>query len=636
MAQALIQLNAGRREKPPFLVMLLILLLMPAGEVFGRGNYQSYKITSFEMIGNHAIQTSDAREIMVLTKGGRFRAGRYLKRWLDRDLEELIRVYRTMGYLEADLISRKEVRNREERTVSILLEISEGPRTLVESLRFEGSPDLPRAPMLKRLSLVEGAPYNPTLLGRDQYRIFSYLAENGYPGATVEYADTTIDNRARITFHIRPGPRARIGGITVAGNEKTRGEFVLRELTFHEGEWFNRRTLLESRDRLFQTGLYVSVVLAPEVITPEETVPIRIEVRERNLRWFGFGAGFGTEDQFRTSVDWNNRNILGSGKKASLEVVFSELLADRDIEHRYQITLIEPWMFGTRTAGALSLSHLRQNIENYEIPSGDHEGEVIEGYRLIDSEIGFSLSRDLTHFTRGSVAYSIGWADAREPSEPVDSDLLKPEAIGAITLSLERDSRDHLLDPSRGSRTYLSTEYAGFVLGGDNHYLLSIVEGATYARLIGSSVFACRAQVNYLRPLATRDELPDYKRFRLGGANTVRGYRADDIGPGDFSILANVELRFPLFWKLALALFLDGGTAWQNFQDIKAKDFRMSAPSDEVERDEFHYGAGGGLRLNTPVGPIRLDYGKKLKRRISDSGVMESADAWHISIGQAF
>ena len=636
MAQALIQMKFGRRVFTRFFVILILSLILSPREAVGRSNFQSYKITSFEIVGNSAIESKEARKIMVLTKGGRFRAGRYLKRWLDRDVEELIRVYRTMGFLEAEVVDRHVVRNREDRTVSIRLEIAEGERTLVGALYFEGTPDLPSAPMLKRLSLEEGAPYNPNLLGRDQYRIFSYLAENGFPGATVDYADTTIDHRAQITFHVEAGPRARIGEITVTGNRKTREEFVLRELTFHQGEWFNRRTLLESRDRLFQTGLYVSVVIVPEVITPDDTVPIRVEIRERNLRWFGVGAGFGTEDQFRASLDWNNRNIFGTGKIASLEVVFSELFSHRDIEHRYQFTLIEPWMFGTRTAGALSLSHFRQNIENFEIPSGENEGEVIEGYRLIESKIGFSLSKDLTRFTRGSVAYSIGWADARDPSEPVESDLLKPDAIGAITLSVERDSRDHLLDPSRGSRSYLSTEYAGFVLGGDNHYLLSIVEGASYARLPGSSIFAYRAQVNYLRPLASREELPDYKRFRLGGANTVRGYRADTIGPGDYSLLLNVELRLPLFWKLAVAIFLDGGTAWQNLEDIKAHDFRLHAPSDEVSRDEFRYGAGGGLRLNTPVGPIRLDYGKKLKRLISDAGVRESDSAWHISIGQAF
>ncbi len=633
MAQALFQMIARRRAHiaiPLFLAMSIL----PATEAPAARN--SYRITSFEIIGNSAIETSEARKIMALTKAGRFRSGRYLKRWLDRDVEELMRVYRTIGYLDANVANRDVKRNRDERTVAIRLEIDEGPRTVVGSLRFEGLPDGPPAPLLEKLSLVEGAPYNPALIGRDQYRIFSFLAEEGYPAATVDYSDTTVNNRASIIFQVVPGPLARIGAITVTGNEQTRKEFVLRELRFHTGELFNRRTLMESRDRLFQTGLYMSVVIVPESITPEERVPIRIEVRERTLRWFGFGAGFGTEDQFRGSLDWNNRNYFGTGKRASLEVVFSELLSDRAIEQRYQITLIEPWMFGTRTAGALSLAHLQQNIENFEIPSGDREGDVIEGYRLIESKVGFSLSRDLSRFTQGSVAYSIGWADARDPTEPVDPDLLKPDAIGAITLSLERDSRDHLLDPTRGSRTFVSTEYAGFVLGGDNHYLRSIVEGASYTKLPGRALVAYRAQAGQLRHLASIDELPDYKRFRLGGANTVRGYGSETIGPGAYSLLVNVEIRRPLFWKLGMALFIDGGGTWQNLADMNTHNFELSARPEDVARDDMRYGVGGGLRLATPVGPIRLDYGTKLKPSVDESGEKESKAVWHISIGQAF
>ncbi len=633
---------ADTRGRSPFRLAAIVSLvaagaiLFAAGSAEGRGGMQSYTITSFRIEGNHAIETSQARKIMALTKGGRFRAGRYLKRWLDRDVEELLRVYRAMGYLEADVVERRVVRDREKRTVDILLVIDEGERTLVGSVAFEGLPDLSVDSLVNRLSLVEGEPFDPTLLGRDQYRIFSYLAEKGYPGATVEYADTTADHLAAITFLITSGPRARVGEVTVIGNETTRSEFVLRELTFARGEWFNRVTLLQSRDRLFQTGLYRSVIIAPGNITPEKTVPIRVEVRERKLRWFGFGAGFGTEDQFRGSVDWNDRNVLGSGRRSSVEIVFSDLFANRAVEQRYQATLIEPWMFNTRTAGALSLTHQKQNIENFQIPEGADSGKVIERYRLIETKIAFSLSRELRRFTRGSVSYSIGWADARDPTEPVDSDLLKPDAIGAVTFSLERDSRDHLLDPSRGSRSYVSTEYAGTVLGGDNHYLRSIVEGASYSRLPLGALLAYRIQVGQIRSLAAGGALPDYKRFRLGGANTVRGYREGTIGTGNYSLLANVEVRVPLFWKIAGAVFLDSGGEWEEESRISGDDFRLRAAAEDVRIDEVRYGAGGGLRLATPVGPVRLDYGVKLKPALEANGDREAAAVWHISIGQAY
>ncbi len=618
------------------LILVLASLLLWPSPGHAQLDRISYKIDSFEINGNHALSDKEIRNIMYRTKGGRFRTGRYLQRYLDFDISDLIRVYRAMGYLKAEIVEREEDRDVIKRTARIRLEIDEGTQIILRRLEFEGLPDEKDTTVVSRLILVKGAPYNPDLIGSEQYRIYNFLSDNGYPGASVEAESTVVGDSASLFYKIEPGPRAKIGEVRIVGNESTQAEFVLRELTFSEGDWYNRRAILESRDRIYLSGFYLSVAIVPGEIGLDRTVPIRIEVKERSLRWFSFGGGFGTEDLVRLSGDWNNNNTFGSGRRASLGFVLSELLADRPFEQHYEISLIEPWMFGTRTVGEWRIEHDRQNIENFTILKGEREGDVIERYRLIQARTSVSLSRELSRLSKGSVAYSFELNDASDPSEPVDDELLKPDATGAVTITWEREGRDHLLDASQGSRAYSSLEYAGTALGGDNHYLQSVVEYSTYHRPVGSTVLALRIRVGALRSLAAGGDLPDYKRFRPGGANSVRGYREETIGPGNYLLLSSAEFRFPLFWLLSGAFFIDGGNAWENPGDISWDAFTFARDKEEVRLTDYRYGVGGGLRLWTPVGPFRVDYGRKLKPILEETGNFESNDVWHFSIGQAF
>lgn len=622
----------------PFLPLLIAGTLLLPGSADAQYSQKSYKILSFDIAGNEVLSDDKIRDVMRLTKGGRFRKGRYLPRWLNTDITELLAYYRTQGYLDVEVVDTDVERNREKWEARIRLKIREGEQTLVDSLTFGGlTPELETG-VRSRLLLKTGGPYNPDFIGSDLFRIYNFLAERGHPAAELVHDESVDSTLARIHYEVDPGPEAKIGKITVEGNERTKARFVLRELTFDEGDLFNRIAILTSRDRIYRTGLYLSVAIIPGDLTTGGTVPISIRVRERGVRWFGFGAGFGTQDLVRMSIDWNNSNVLTSGKRISLETVFSELLSDRKVEQRYAFSLIEPWMFRTRTVGEWKVSHARQNIENFTIQSGELEGTVIERYRLVQSSTSFSLSRELSRFTKASIAYSIELSDAGEPTEPVDESFLKPDAVGAITVVFEREARDHLLDPTRGDRFFLSTEYAGTVLGGDNHYVLPVGEAAFYKKLTrGGTLFAMRSQVGWIHSLAGGD-LPDYKRFRQGGASTVRGYREESIGPGNFSLLTNVELRMPLIWKFGMALFLDGGNAWESVQNVKWDRFRFSSDDDDpITRNDYRYGYGGGLRFVTPIGPIRLDYGRKLKPLpASDNVGRESRDVWHISIGQAY
>ena len=633
-------LSAGRQSGntgSPFLcAILLFILLSTSANAYDPLTLPSSEIRSFQIEGNEVLSDSEIRDIMRLTRGGWFHSGRYRVKWLNKDLDELIRYYHRLGYLDAEVAERNAEIDREDQSAAIVIRIQEGEQVRVGGVRLEGLPDLPMGDVEPKLSLRRGKPFNRELLDRDQIQVYSILAENGFPEAEVTYVETLTGNRADLTITIEPGPRVQIGRVTIEGTEKTRPEFVFRELTFKEGEWFSRTKMLKSRDRIFQTGLYINVAMTRGELEQDKTVPIRVIVKEKRVRWFGFGVGFGTEDLLRLSTDWTNRNWLRTGRRINMEAVLSELFANRKVEQRYEASLIEPWMFRTRTAGILKLSHERLNMENYIVNEGEESEKILDWYRLIQTSASFALSRELNDYTKGWIKYSMEWADVTDASEDVDYEGIRPEVTRALSFTFERDARDHLLDPSRGSRTHISIEYAGTFLGGDNDFLKTHAGGSIYKKISKRTLIALRAQSGGIHSFALDKAIPDYKRFRLGGANSVRGFREESIGPLNYMMLGGVELRIGLFWRLGMVLFADAGGGWQHMRDMKFSDILPREGAEVNSKDPVRCGFGGGLRLFTPVGPIRFDYGQKLNRRVDDSGERESDYVLHFSIGQAF
>ena len=211
----------------------------------------------------------------------------------------------------------------------------------------------------------------------------------------------------------------------------------------------------------------------------------------------------------------------------------------------------------------------------------------------------------------------------------------------SASLLAERDTRVPFFDPHRGSLTRMVAKTSGGVFGGDNFYNKVTLSYARYVPIGKRSTVAVGVKVGQAEAFGKSKAkgIPEYERFFAGGSSTIRGYDEREFGPGDFFMVGNVELRYPLVWKLAGVVFFDMGNAWKSIRDVRRRDFDLKVPAREYtdrRATDCKYAAGLGVGIQTPVGPARIDYGIRLKRGIMSSQKKEGLGMVHITIGHAF
>jgi outer membrane protein insertion porin family len=633
----------GRRAgpRPPArsgAAVALAFLLVLLGSASVEARYErrvgtAVPVSRVEITGNQAFSRKKVLSIVASLRGGLFRTPRYRRTEVLAEIEKLEDAYRAEGFLSARVLGHDVTYPKQPDRAVVSIAIYEGPQTFVRAVSFSGNAAVDSATIAGVLRLKRGNPFDRSLISSERYRIYAVYADRGHAYARVDTPLVAIEaDSASVHYTITEGKVAILGEVFIRGNNETLGRAIRRELVIKRGDVFSRKKILESQYRVYATGLFASAEFEPESLEVEpDTVDIIVRVREKKLRWVGVGVGYGTTDFARVSADWTHKNVFGSAKQLELRATASRLFSDRPTDYRGEASVVEPWFLGTRTRLGLSVFYDRHTVDNGEVRTGPDAGLKVDHYRLIETGLRVNLTRELTPRVRTWFGYNYSRATAKDPSVPVDPDLLEPELKRSIDGTIERLARDRLFDPTRGSVLRLSTEFAGTFLGGDSHFLRVRPSGAIYRPFALGGVVAARLDVGTLRSLSDEHEIPDHERYRLGGSTTVRGYGENLIGPGNFLIVTNVEWRIPVVWKLATGFFLDGGNAWGEASDVRIDQFRLKTPEGGATAGDYRYGYGAGLRLLTPIGPARLDWGWKLKRAADE-------EPWeiHLALGHAF
>ncbi len=406
----------------------------------------------------------------------------------------------------------------------------------------------------------------------------------------MKITDINVDQVGVLSVKINEGV---LEGYKVSGNKKTKDYVVTREMRQKVGEPFNAKLARRSMERVYNLGFFedVNAKMLPGV--EPNAVIMEVEVKERNTGTFGVGAGYSTRDGLLGMVNIGDKNFRGTGDSVS---VIYETSADDTDAHGFSFSYRKPWLDSKETAGILRIFN-----RTYEFADYDTDGGLKERYMRRYTGGELTLSRPHSEYSTNYItlrqrkdSYVRHVSDGKYGDRSgSDYQKWRDDNFGT-TRSIEyqhiTDTRDNIYNPSHGQRVVLSSEFGG-LLGGDFKFQKFYVDHSQFYKAGNhSQVWALRGAYGL-----AHGDMTEFNQFRVGGQNSLRGYR-DDQFRGNRMLLATLEYRFPLSKKVQGIFFGDCGGAWANgfFPD----------------GGDIYGSLGMGLALNTPFGPLRLDYGR--------------------------
>ncbi|MBR2179823.1 MAG: BamA/TamA family outer membrane protein [Selenomonadaceae bacterium] len=381
-----------------------------------------------------------------------------------------------------------------------------------------------------------------------------------------------------------------IEGYKVKGNKKTKDKVILREMRQKPGEVFNADKARRSIQRVNNLGFFEEVSVKWNPGVEPNAIVMEIDVKEKRTGTFGIGAGYSSEDGIIGMVSVSDTNLRGTGDAVS---IMYEMSGDDEDAHGIAFSYRRPWLDDKETAGTFRFYNRTYEYDDYDVRGRLKEeymrkytgGEITLGRPVSEWSTNYVTLRHrkdeyVKHVSSGNAGDRSGDAGARWRSNNFG-------ITRSVTLEHVTDTRDNIYNPTEGGKVNLSGEFGG-VWGGDFTFQKYSIDHQQFFKAGHAQVWALRTKggIGF-------GDISEFNQYRIGGQDTLRGYREAQFR-GERMILGTLEYRFPLISKVQGALFTDWGSAW----------------STGFEPEEFHGSGGFGIAVNTPLGPLRLDYGR--------------------------
>lgn len=469
--------------------------------------------------------------------------------------------------------------------VRVIYQVVENPK--LTSIQFTGNTMVPSQDLEILMSSKIGDVININTLRADFERVGKFYYNAGYSVGI----EPSVSGDGRLTIKI---VEWRVAEVKVSGNKKTKEGIIRREISTKPGDVLSVKKLQEDQRRIYNLGAFqdVSVKIDPVQGKPEYVVTF--EVSERKTGTATAGVAWSPSEGLVGRVEIAEENLFGNLQRLNLRAEFGSGRSN------YELGFYEPWLDKNRTSIGFNIYSLtsQRKIEDDNAPDGFWD------YTQSRRGGNVTLGRPLDLNTRASLTLKI--EDTSNTTSEQDWSAPEGGSTRSLTLSLRNDTRDDFMDPNKGRVLRGSVEYAGGFLGGDNDFIKYSADGSAYYEVRKGHVLAFHMGAG----LANTD-LPDQELFRLGGGETIRGYRYGELS-GDKMAVFNAEYRFDIGKSLQGVVFVDAGKTWDYAESLSLDGGKM--------------GYGVGVRIMVPaLGLMRIDY-----------GIGESGGQTYFSFGQSF
>jgi outer membrane protein insertion porin family len=625
------------------------------------------RIKKIEIAGNVSRPSNYYSSYLKSSSSDLIGSGFYNRKDIDEGAKKLITELQNQGYLRAKIQSQRAEYSKDRSSVVVTLTIDEGPLTQVRQIRFEGVTAFPKSMLTELIKIKTGAALSLAQLEESIQALKDFYLSQGYlemkitneneHGKIVTYNET--NTQAMIDFEINEGPQVVVSSVEIKGNTFTKTYVIAREITFNPGDILTPEKISDTVYRLQNLALFgrVSVHTLQEGTTlAERTVIVEVEEHDPGVVTLGVGINDEHDLTYRGYLGLAYRNIYGTGRALSFRVdpKYSSDSRISFLENREAISYLEPYILGGNNRGRVNLVRDQSFI-------GFSDSIKTKAVIQEENALGFLVERDLTrHIKLTYTAYNF--------SNIYQFDRYTHQTIETLNIAkfgplVEFDYRDNAFNPTHGSFSSINLEYSDPIIGSSDDSTQTIQFFKTSGSVTlyqplnkkHSFIWANSVRGGYLANLSSKlnSGVPGQEDFFLGGRSTIRGFDSRDeeripnrfhLGHGgDNDTLTNfrmtsdsefflvkTEFRFPLFksesWDVGGTFFYDGGAV-------------LLVQPGVDDSSPYRDSAGFGIRVATPVGPLNLEIGYKLNRRIAVVSSDHQTDNWespwafHFSIG---
>jgi len=502
---------------------------------------------------------------------------------------------RSLGYL--DCLVNIDWPRWESENYEVTVNVIPGRQSLRGDLVLSGDSSFSLPEFIELCPIAPDAPISPadttmlTMILLNRYASMGYLRAE----AKLEmepFDSDSADNRRNIHVTVSQGARCFLGSIRVTGLAKIRNQVVLREFDISSGDPLNMDKMREGISALYSLGLFSNVQIDYIGLADgRDTIDAVVNVTEQDYIQIEVASGYISPEAVFGSIFWTQPNIMGNNQTLKLGGTYTRYIAGNNSGNEFEPQIIygEPWFLSTRWSAQL--------LVDYYYLQRTHQEE-----RSYGAELGLSRKfLDIWRYTGGYRIERLRYISTLEDSTEVVQDWI---TTATISTGFTRDTRTPLINPERGSWFKIAGSVSGGLAGGSLDIYTVSGEYRLFFPLSNRIVLAGRAAGSVALGYSGNTSVPPKNRLYLGGGTTVRGYDFQTLGPedpdgnplgGNVMTLGNIEARFSVLGNLGAVIFCDGGGIWTEVQQISSGTAGL--------------GTGFGIRYNTPIGPLRLDYG---------------------------
>ena len=570
------------------------------------------KIKEIRIVGNKVFSESTLRKLFDLDTGGWMswytKSDRYSRAKLNADIETLRSYYLSRGYLEFKIDSTQVAISPDKQAVSIVLNITEGERFVVSSVKLDGNFIGKEEDFKSLVTIRPGEAYNAEKVAETTKAFVDYFGTFGFAFAKVEAVPEIDRVNSRVAFTLQgdPSRRAYVRRINIAGNTRTRDEVVRREFRQFESSWYDGDKIKLSRDRVDRLGFFTEVTVdTQDVPGTNDQVDVAVNVVEKPTGNLQLGAGFSSAEKLTLSFGVRQENVFGSGNYLGVEVNTSK------INRQLVLSTVDPYFTTDGISRSLDVYH--RTSRPLDGQGGDY------GLKTTGGSIRFGVpfnETDTVYFGSGYERLTIQPGINPLPTTYQNYANLFGFTSTSIPLTIgwTRDNRDSALVPNKGRYQRVFGEWG---VAGDARYLRGNYQLQQYIPLNKQFTVALNSEVGWGRGLNNRP-FPIFKNFTSGGLGSVRGFQQGSLGPRDAATFAvggpkkitlNAELIAPFPGTgndrtLRMFAFVDAGNVFGENQKYSVSELRAS------------YGVG--VSWISPVGPLRLGIANPLRKKVGD------------------